>query len=208
MAKLEALLTSHTAYPLFDDDTGGLVEAGIATGLIAPLGGALDRGKQVGAATAHMYELPAFPGASVSEVIDIRVELLEPLVRFRTGVQEIADDIEADLLNDSFEEEVHEQYVAKVAPAVQEIRELIQQNRYLRQLLREVVTDGKTVLTGLLTLGVATIAHIPALIAAGAAAGQAAAEAAVRARQARDAARQRHFYILYRVQESLAEEEP
>jgi hypothetical protein len=201
--RLAKSLTSDVAYPLFDDQAGSLVEAHVAEGLIVPTESADARGRQVGAAAAFMSRLPAFPGASVSEVLDIRDELRAPLVRFRAGVTETTHSLAARSYEGEFAGKVEQIYVEKVGPALLEIGEAVQANRYLRELLGEATTDMKTILTGVLTFGLARTSDMAPLIAGGAAAATAAVTAAWNTAAERRRIRQQRFYLLYETQQLL-----
>lgn len=204
--RLAKSLTSDVAYPLFDDQAGSLVEAHVAEGLIVPTRSAEARGRQVGAAAAFMSRLPAFPGATISEVLDIRDELRDPLVRFRAGMAEATHSLATRSYEGEFAGEVEQIYVEKVGPALLEIGEAVQANRYLRQLLGESTTDLKTILTGVLTFGLARTSDMAPLIAGSAAAATAAVTAAWKTAAERRRIRQQRFYLLYETQKLLEHE--
>jgi hypothetical protein len=201
--KLAELLTASLSYPLFDDSAGGLVQAHVAEGLIVPREGARGRGKQVTAASEFMSRLPAFPAASIHEVLGIRDELKGPLVRFRAGMVEIADIIEAAPFEEGFQDEVQDIYIEKVGPALADMEDAVRQNAYLQQLLGSAVADMKTILTGVITLGVTQTADLSPLIAAGAAAGAATIQAAWNKQMVARRIRQQQLYFLYRTEELL-----
>jgi hypothetical protein len=201
--RLAKSLTSDVAYPLFDDQAGSLVEAHVAEGLIVPTKSADARGRQVGAAAAFMSRLPAFPGATVAEILDIREELRDPLVRFRAGVAEATHSLAARSYEGEFAGELEQIYVEKVGPALLEISEAVQANRYLRQLLGESTTDLKTILTGVLTFGLTHTSDLAPLIAGGAAAATAAVTAAWKTVAEGRRIRETQFYFLYETQQLL-----
>jgi hypothetical protein len=201
--KLAELLTASLSYPLFDDSAGGLVQAHVAEGLIVPSEGARGREKQVTAASEFMSRLPAFPAASIHEVLGIRDELKGPLVRFRAGMVEIADIIEAAPFEEGFQDEVQDIYIEKVGPALADMEDAVRQNAYLQQLLGSAVADMKTILTGVITLGVTQTADLSPLIAAGAAAGAATIQAAWNKQMVARRIRQQQLYFLYRTEELL-----
>lgn len=201
--RLAKSLTSDVAYPLFDDQAGSLVEAHVAEGLIVPTESADARGRQVGAAAAFMSRLPAFPAATVREILDIRNELREPLVRFRAAMIEVTQTLGARSFEGGFAGEVEQIYVEKVGPTLLEIGEAVQENRYIRELLGEATTDMKTILTGVLTFGLTRTSDMAPLIAGGAAAATAAVTAAWNTAAERRRIRQQHFYLLYETQQLL-----
>jgi hypothetical protein len=202
--RLAKSLTSDVTYPLFDDQAGSLVEAHVAEGLIVPTKSADARGRQVGAAAAFMSRLPAFPGATVREVLDIRNELRDPLVRFRAAVMEVTQSLGARSYEGAFAGEIEQIYVEKVGQALLEMGEAVQANRYLRELLGEATTNMKIILTGVLTFGLTRTSDMAPLIAGGAAAATAAVTAAWNTAAERRRIRQERFYLLYETQQLLA----
>ncbi len=204
LLKLEALLADQAAYPIFDDQTGDLVKAKVAEGLLAPSEGALRRGRQAGTAAGLMYRLPTFPRATIDEILSIRTDLQKPLVAFRAGVCELAGAIAAAQFDRAFDEELQDLYMAKVAPAILEIEEMVRSNVWLRDLIGEAVGDVKTLITGVLAFGVTHLANIPNLAGAGVGIAAAGARAAMKATQRRSEIRRKQFYLLYRTEERLA----
>jgi hypothetical protein len=202
--RLADVLAGQRMYPLFDDATGDLLSAHIAKGLFNPSPGAVDRGKQVGAASHFLSQLPAFPKATVSEVLDIRSDLREPLVRFRAAVVEIGERIRTGAPGSEFRDEVQDIYVRQVLPALQEIEELTRDNAYMKVLLGEVLMDGKTILTGLIAMGVARSVDVPELAAAGVASAVAAAKAGFAKHQQQKQISRHQFYFLYRTDHLLS----
>lgn len=201
--KLAELLTASLSYPLFDDFAGGLVQAHVTEGLIVPAEGARGRGKQVTAASEFMSRLPAFPAASIHEVLGIRDELKDSLARFRAGMVQIANIIEAAPFEEGFQHEVQDIYVEKVGPALADMEAAVRQNSYLRQLLGSAIADAKTIVTGVLTLGVTQTADLSPLIAAGATVGAATIQAAWNKQMETGRIRQQQLYFLYRTGELL-----
>lgn len=201
---LAAALADGVSYPLFDDATGSLVGAHIAEGLIEPTALSNARGKQVTAASGLMSRLPAFPKASVEEILDIRRELAKPLIGFRAGMIKMARMMEQPFYEEGFQEEVEQAYVEHVAPALAEIGETVESNKYLKRLLGETIGDMKTIVTGVLTLGLTRAVDLPPLIAAGAAVLTAAAAAAWEKSKETKRISAQQFYFLYRTQELLS----
>ena len=166
LERLQELLNDGHAYPLFDDQIGSLVRQAVAEGAWELGATPTRRGKQVSAASQIIEQLPAFPGASVSEILGIRDELRAPLVRFRSAVTEMARVIASASYEGDFAAEVDELYLQHVAPALQEISELVEDNGSMRQLARTVLGDAKPVAAAVLTLGMTLGADLPRLVSA------------------------------------------
>jgi hypothetical protein len=178
MTRLRDLMTSKHVYPLLDGGTGDLVRAAVSEGAWELGDAAGRRGKQVSGASRFMERLPAFPEATMAEILDIRDRLRPPLVRFRAAMIEMERLIDAAAHDEAFEAEVADLYLEKVAPALLEIEEAVGDDKYLRQLAGNLVGDAKTYASGGLTLAVAMFAHVPNLVAAATGLGVGAATAA------------------------------
>jgi hypothetical protein len=160
---------------------GDIVRSHVTEGLFAVGDVSRRRGKQVSTATQFMESLPSFPAASVAEILDIREELRKPLTNFRAAVAEMERLIQSAAYDADFAQEVDDLYIEKVAPALQEIAELVRGNSYFRQLMIAAVGDAKSMLTAVLTKGVAALVGIPDLAAAALAAGVPGGAAGLRA---------------------------
>ena len=203
--RLRDLLKEGHAYPLLDDETEGLVRAAVSEGAWELGPAPRRRGKQATAAAHLMERLPAFPEASVAEVLDVRERLRPPLVRFRAAIIEMERLIESAAHDPDFGGEVEQLYQEKVAPALLEISEAIADDSYLRQLVGASVADAKTLLGGGIAMGVTSLAHVPNLIAVATGLGVSAASAAGQAAWTRASGRretERHqMFFLYKLDE-------
>lgn len=198
VSKLGQVLRDGKSYPLFDDATGSFVRARVAEGLLQCGGPAMRRGREVGAASQFMFYLPAFPNATIRELIDIRKELHRPLVQFRSAMVRVADVLDAEPYGSEFQEHVEQAYRSDVAPALEEIREQIESNTYLQQLAGEAVKDlPKWLGAGFIAAATTPWSDLPELIAAGATAVAPAVKAAWEHRRAGRQVRQEQYYFLY-----------
>jgi len=196
------VLADTRAYPLFDDMMGDLVRAGLQEGLFRLPSRTRTHARQIGTAAGLFEMLPTFPMAHVEEVLDARRELETTLAQFRGALVELTEAMAAEALDEDFGEAVADLWVAKVEPAMAEIRELIRQHGYLREL-----TDRATANTGLAGAGlgllVADKVHAPDLLAVGAGVAAAALRAARDRWSAQQAIRGQQFYFLHGVSERL-----
>lgn len=152
MSRLMGLLTRSRSLPLLDDAMGGLARAGIEEGLFVPGASARRRTAQAASASGFLERLPTFPDAPMDEVLDIRSELRKPLTQFRAEVVRLSADIADTALEPDFAAEVDAQWHGTVSPALQEIREIVEQNTYLRR-LRAQGTDSQRVVEGVTGFG-------------------------------------------------------
>ncbi len=206
VARIAQVLSERGTYPLFDGQTGTLVRHGIAEGLFRTAPVSRERGKQVAVASDLMARLPAFPKATVAEILDIRTELEAPLVRFRAAMIELGKLVESAAYEEGFADQVDELFRVEVEPALLEIEEQVRANSYLRVLVGEIVGDTKTLLAGVLGVGIAHAADVPQLVAgAGAAVGQAMAKAAWEKHSREGKISEHELYFLYRTEQLLAD---
>lgn len=207
-ARVQETLTSGSTYPLFDHTTNNLVALGIEAGILSPVPAARRHGRDAALASGLFDQLPNFEYANMSEILDIRSELRDPLQRFRQGVREISKDIETVPESPEFAHEVSDAWTNCVAPALTEIENAIAENTSLRDLVRRGVNDP----AGLAGIGGATglaVAAGPASATASAAAlflssavataglGVAAVRANMAQRAATREATEAQFYFLY-----------
>jgi hypothetical protein len=73
-------------HPLFDEVSGDLLRTGVDAGMVSPSESAVARGRHSALASDLLQRLPLFEKATVQEILDIRRELEDPLVRFRSAV--------------------------------------------------------------------------------------------------------------------------
>ncbi len=208
------LVSKRGTYPLFDDQTGSLLAMGVREGVFEIPAGADNRARQIHAAARFMERLPAFENASITEILDIRKELGEPLVRFRAAIIEIGDLVKASPHEDEFHTQIDELYLARIAPALLEIHVRIRDNQYLHRLVGTLAPELGKFSGAALTAVIAHMTEIPQLVAgvptealAGGAAVTSLAkwvaqEASAKASESRNIERQ-DLYFLYRVDELL-----
>ena len=129
----QSLLSGDT-YPLFDDQTGGLVNAAIEEGKIYPFRPSISKSKQIGISYDLFKRLPLFDEVSFDELIDIRNELNRYLVKFRSAIITFSREIESAAWEKDFPYEVDQLFIEKVKPTIIEIEEAVKSNRLLLKL--------------------------------------------------------------------------
>jgi hypothetical protein len=163
------------------------------------------RGRQAGAASGFLARLPTFPLASMDEIVDIRSELDRPLVRFRSEMVTVAQDLAVDAHSPEFGQAAEEQWIAKVRPALLELEELVEERRLRTQFAVKLPAGGA--LGGIGGLVVAGIVGHGTFVSAGAATGAAAvataATAAIESAKLGRELRKRPYYLLHRTEDLL-----
>lgn len=132
-------VSNRSTYPLFDEGTGLLVNAGIKANKIKAPNFGIEHGKQVELAK-HLFEyLPSFEDADIDEIIDIRKELDKPLTRFRKAVITFSNDINLASWDEDFLAEADKVFYKDVKPAMIEIDDAIKSNKFLASLARKFI---------------------------------------------------------------------
>jgi hypothetical protein len=132
---ISSALTSGATYPLLDDETGELVELAIQEEKIILLGTSEKRAKHVGLSSGLIERLPLFDYASVDEILDIRKELDESLVRFRAAIIKYSNTIESVPWEKEFPQEIEAIFLEYVKPAVLELEEAYKSSKSLLNII-------------------------------------------------------------------------
>jgi hypothetical protein len=202
VARAGEVLANNAMYPLLDDTIGDLVRSGLSEGIFEMLPRSGAHARQAGAAAGFFEMLPSFPQAQIDEVLDIRKELENPLVRFRGALAELTITMQAEAHDEDFAEELRDLWIAKVEPSMQEIRDLIKQHGLLRELVGQLTSARDMAATGI-ALAVAKEIHAPDILAFGTAVTLPTMRAAWERNQVRRMAQGHQFYFLHGVQERL-----
>lgn len=131
------------SYPLFDKESSKLMSAAINSGIIDMSKTKKYKTIHAGVADKLLTKLPSFEFTTVDEILDIRKELENPLIRFRSKTLEFAESIQNLPWNEDFEDECYILYDKEIAPALLEIEELIHDNNFIKNLGRKILTDQK-----------------------------------------------------------------
>lgn len=152
-------------HPLLDEVTGNFVNAGIREGKIEVTQKAIERSKQVHLASDLFARLPLFEAATVSEILDIRNDLEKYLVRFRSGMMKLSSSIVTASWDKDFPIDVEDIVRKEIEPAIQDIEEEIQNNKYLLEVVRKIVDKPLLVSSGsLLGIAVANFSELSGIV--------------------------------------------
>lgn len=131
----------HSSYPLFDPQSNDLMKAAVNSRIINL--SASDKRKITHASLTDNYiqRLPSFSEASIQELIDIKKELSNPLIRFRRKMLEYSDFIQSMPWDEDFESECELLYDKEVMPALLEIDECTKDGSFVKNLGNKFFTD-------------------------------------------------------------------
>jgi hypothetical protein len=203
----EAVLSGQT-YLLLDDFTGNLIRLAIKEGLIVPLGTTIIKAKQTGLSSGLFERLPLFDDATVDEIIDIRKELDQPLIRFRSAIIRFSRTIEYGPWESEFHHEIEQVFIEHVEPAILEIEEAYKANQYLVSFVKKL-TDKPLIIPSSSAIGffISQASNLPdivtqslSLVAGGAAIGL---DAIIDWHQKNKEIKKNQLYFYYRVRKSL-----
>lgn len=140
-ASLMKVMYNGTAYPLFDKQSGDLIESVVKTKLIDI--GNLDEKvlRHAGVASNILMTLPTLESASVDELIALKSENHAPLENFRSAMYQFSNEIQSLPWDTNFQYDCIQLYYKEVVPKVQEINEVMTQTSVLKNLGSKVFAD-------------------------------------------------------------------
>lgn len=138
---VDELIREPHDYPLLDHAMATIFRQIIQQGQATPSDSAAGRSRQVALAANLIERLPVFDEASVDELLDIRRELADPLIRFRRAVIMFSDAIRTAAWDSDFEYEIQNLFAKEVAPAVSAIEEDVRANRIRERILDKALDD-------------------------------------------------------------------
>lgn len=144
------------SYPLFDERSNDLMKSAVDEHLIDLSEIEKTRITHAGLADNYIQRLPSFEQASMDEIIDIKKELSNPVVRFRSKMLSYSQEIKSQPWNADFETECSMLFDKEVAPAILEIEEATKDNCFMKNLGKKFFTDeGAWKTTGGLVFSIA-----------------------------------------------------
>lgn len=150
------------SFPLFDEASNNLMRAAMKSRIISLSESEKRKITHAGVSDNLLQRLPSFDSASVDEIIDIRKELDDPLIRFRSKLVTYTENIQSMPWDNDFEYECAILYNKEIAPAILEIDELTSQNSFVKNLFGKVAADGEFLKSaGGLIISVAAAGVIP-----------------------------------------------
>ena len=152
--EISKAVQSPTSYPLLDDTSGEIVKILVDRAEISLSQQHVARAQHIGLAAGLLERLPQFESAKVDEILDIRRELSQPLVRFRSAVMGISTDFKAASWDAGFALEVEAAFRQQIEPTVQELEESVTSNKYLLE-LAQLLPERALLVPGGSALGMA-----------------------------------------------------
>jgi|SRR5690554_1019529 len=203
----KTLEQQNESVPLFDEETGALVAAGIRAGRFATHSSTLDGSKHIGLAQNLFSRLPSFEAATIPEILDIRAELQQPLIRFRAALFSYSAEIKELPWESGYSFEADKLFHQKVDPALLDIKEILKTRPGLRDFVTELLTLNRlgegALVTGMVHMGLTNFNISELWLANVAAAGAPALKTTLdiwkRRGDCQKVARKHEFYFYYGV---------
>lgn len=146
---LRAAAASSSARLLLDGSVAGLVEELVSSGDVRPSALMRRHAREAAVGTGLISRLPAFPEVPLDELLDLRIDLAEPLSRYRRAASTMGDALELDAFDEESGAEVDDLWRSSVAPTIEELREELGHHSLVREVARSATTDIRTIITGL-----------------------------------------------------------
>lgn len=150
------------SFPIFDEASNNIMRMAVKSRIISLSESEKRKITHAGVSDNLLQRLPSFDSVPVDEIIDIRKELSDPLIRFRSKLIAYTENIRSMPWDDDFEYNCSILYHKEIAPAVLEIDELTRENSFVKNLFGTVAVDEEfSKLTGGLIIGVAAAGVLP-----------------------------------------------
>ena len=198
---------------LLDEQVGDLVQSMIDEGIIEAKSSNLRLAAQASAGSGFVSRLPAFPQARMDELLDLREDLAPHLIRYRSAITRLSNDMPSKLGRD-LEFDVQQVWDADIQPELLNIEEQLASHGLVKELAKAVqATDIRSFGTWTAGTWVALdrgtdLSNIGTGLAAAAATaapriGQALLDSARAKAAAKGDAKKSEFYLLYEANRRL-----
>lgn len=127
-------------FPLLDENVTKLLKENTEERKIQFTETEVEKLKHISLAFDIFKRLPNFNNATINEIIDIRKTLEKPLIRFRSAIISISENIRYEPWNENFKNDVEKQFYKIIEPSILEIGEECKTNKYLLE-LANIITE-------------------------------------------------------------------
>ena len=143
LSRINAAVSGMKSYALLDADAGSLIRAQIAENKLTVPDAMMARSRHIALAGDILSRLPHFEAATLPEIMDIRRELENPLIRFRKAMLDYSDRIACAPWEEAFNAETDRIFIREIEPAVLELEEAVKSKPYLQALLTRYAKSPK-----------------------------------------------------------------
>ena len=139
-------------FPLFDNEAGDIVRDMIKSAHSQPVSRL--PAVQSGLAATFIGTLPAFPDATVSEIVDVRRGIERSLIEFRSAVAGMATEVHEAAWDPGFHHEAQALFIRTVQPALRQVEENLK-DLGAASLAKHVALSPSPYVAGATTIGLA-----------------------------------------------------
>lgn len=139
-------------FPLFDNEAGDIVRDMIRSAHGQPVSRL--PAAQSGLAATFIGTLPAFPDATVSEIVDVRRGIGRSLIEFRSAVAGMATEVHEAAWSPGFHHEAQALFIRTVQPALRQVEEDLK-DLGTTSLVKHVALSPAPYVAGATTIGLA-----------------------------------------------------
>ena len=163
---IQKLLQSiNNSFPLFDKQANDLMNGFSVSNILSFSDANKLQIKDTAFTNELMLGLPSFEMLSIDEILDIKKEFNNALVRFRGKMLEYSNKIQSLPWNDEFKAECSLIYMKEIMPSLTEINEATRQNTFIKNLGLNLLTDKNFINTmKIVSIGVASSGLIKYLL--------------------------------------------
>lgn len=154
-AEIDRYLRDPQTLVVLDNQMASLTSALINDGLLKPASRAIANAGEAAVGTGLIARLPAFPAAPIDELLDLRADLSDPLVRYRRAASELRGRLLGGPFDADIEGEIDSIWRTQVAPELLTIREAMADHGLVQEMLRLVGTSPKQFAGGVFSSGLA-----------------------------------------------------
>jgi hypothetical protein len=210
--QIKRYLQDSSRLLLLDGIAADMARHMIEEGVVRPPNRVISNAGEAALGTGFVARLPAFPGAPMDELLKVRIDLDEPLGRYRRKISDLRGELQTGPFDEHISAEVDAIWRTEVGPELGEIRQAMADHGLVREFLRALGADPSNLVKGTLPgaaigLFTANTFDLETAISRGITAGSTLAPSAVKAlqerRKGRAAARANDLFYLYEVDRRL-----
>lgn len=143
---LKELLADTQTRLVLDDQVGRLVTAMINEGMVQPRQLTKQHAGEAAVGSGLIARLPAFPQAPISEVLDLRADLANPLTKYRRAVVRLSKDMHAAPFDADMPDKIDDLWNTEIQPALAELHDGLHDHGLVREIARAARDDVKTLI--------------------------------------------------------------
>lgn len=211
--QIKRYLRDPSKLVLLDGIAADMARHMIEEGLVRPPKRVISNAEEAALGTGLLERhLPAFPGAPMDELLELRRDLDEPLGRYRRKVSSLRSELQTGPFDENINAEVEAIWRLNIAPEIADIRKAMADHGLVREFIKAAGGDITSLVKGTLGAGIGVITAnafdlgttISAGITAGGAIGPPAVGALIARYERRSEARANDLYYLYEIDRRLS----